>query len=284
MKALFISSFFVHLVFMNVTLGGALLAVWYRTSERAGSLEHELARRLSRLLPATMAATLITGLVPWLTLQDYQDDLGYTSYVLGGLPWFSITLLLLAAYYGLYAFQDRKSAGWAIASALALGAVAMLFARYHAEPTPSLLEQVTYPAVGLAGALLPRFAHFLAGALAVACGFVVLLGVLERNDPSPFSQFAIVSGARGYILFTLIQYLVGLSYLFALPLPTIAHFLGGNWMGTALLGTALAVSLTSLLYMHRAATVVENRVPPALKGLGGLAVTVLLMILIRDRL
>ena len=283
MKTLFISSFFVHLVLMNVTLGGALLAVWYRASDRAGSLGHGLARRLARFLPATIAATLITGLVPWLALQDYQDELGYTSYVLGGLPWFSITLLLLAAYYGLYAFQDRASAGWALASALALGAILMLFTRYHAEPTPSLLEQVTYPAVGLAGALLPRFAHFLVGALAVACGFVVLLGVLERNDSSPFSQFAIVGGAQGYILFTLIQYLVGLSYLFALPLSTITHFLGGNWVGTALLGTALAVSLTSLLYMHRAATV-EDRVPPAWKGLGGLAATVLLMILIRDRL
>jgi hypothetical protein len=283
MKALFIASFFVHLVFMNVTLGGALLAVWYRASNRAGSMEHELARHLSRFLPATLAGTLITGLVPWLALQDYQDNLGYTSYVLGGLPWFSITLLLLAAYYGLYAFQDRKSAGWALAGALSLGAVVMLFTRYHAEPTPSLVEQVTYPPSSLVGALLPRFAHFLVGALAVACGFAVLLGVLERRERSPFSQFAIVSGARGYILFTLIQYLVGLSYLFALPLQTITRFLGGDWVGTALLGTAIAVSLISLLYMHRAATA-EDRVAPALKGLGGLAATVLLMILIRDRL
>ena len=110
-KTLFILSFFVHLVFMNLTLGGSLLAVWYRASGRDGSLGHELAERLARFLPVTMAATLITGLVPWLALQNFHSELGYTSYVLEGLPWISITLLLLAAYYGLYAFQDRKSAG-----------------------------------------------------------------------------------------------------------------------------------------------------------------------------
>jgi hypothetical protein len=283
MKALFIASFLVHLLFMNVTLGGALLAVWYRASDREGSMAHQLARRLARFLPITMAATLITGLVPWLTLQNVHSQAGYTSYVLGGMPWVSITLLLLAAYYGLHAFQDRKSAGWALASALGLGAVLLLFTRYHAEPTPSIVEQVAYPGLGLAGVLLPRFAHFLVGALAVACGFVVLLGVLERTESSPLPEFAIVSGARGYILFTLIQYLVGASYLFALPLSTITDFLGGDWLRTSLLAAALVVSLLSLLYMHRAATV-EDRVSPAWKGLAGLATTVLLMILIRDQL
>lgn len=283
MKALFLASFFVHLVFMNVTLGGALLAVWYRTSDREGSLGHELARRLARILPVALAATVITGLVPWIALQSYQSQQGYTSYVLGGLPWITITLFLLAAYYGLYAFQDRKGAGWALAGALGLGAIALLFTRYHAEPTPAPFDPTSYPALGFGGETVSRFAHFLVGSLAVACGFVVTLGVVERDAASPFSRFAIVSGARGYILFTLIQYLVGASYLFALPLPTITHFLGDNAVGTALLASAIVVSLISLLYMQQAATV-ENRAPAAMKGLGCMAATILLMILVRDQL
>jgi len=283
MKTLFVLSFFLHLLFMNLTLGGSLLAVWYRARGREASLRREIAERLARFLPFAMFATLISGLVPWLALQNLHNQLGYTSYVLGGLPWISITLLLLAAYYGLYAFEDRKGAGWALASALGIGGVLLLFTRYLAEPTPSLLEQATYPALGVASTLLPRFTHFLVGALAVACGFVVFLGLLERANPSPFSRFAIVSGARGYILFTLLQYLVGAWYFLALPAAMIARFLGGNWISTALLGTALAVSLASIFFMHRA-TKVENRIPPAVTGMGGLLVTLLLMILVRDRL
>src|SRR5262245_50672909 len=102
LKLLLVVTFALHLVPMNLALGGGMVAVWssLRARGRAGADAAEadshraLAAGLAKLLPVATAFTITLGIAPLLFLQVLYGQLFYTSSVLMAWSWLAVIVLL----------------------------------------------------------------------------------------------------------------------------------------------------------------------------------------------
>ena len=95
--------------------------------------------------------------------------------------------------------------------------------------------------------LLPRYLHFVLGALAVSGLGLVVLGLRKREDGlSP------VADRTGILLFTgatMLNFGVGFWFLAKLPGPVRLAFVGGNGFATALLGLGMLLPLAAVAHL-----------------------------------
>ena len=128
-----VTTFLLHLVAMNLLLGGALLLVGLRFGRRGadGSHRDALARTLEKAGPVVAAATVTLGVAPLLFLQVLHGRVFFTSAIVMGWLWLAIVPLAMLAYCGAYALalspEGRAPRRWVSAAvAVLLLAVAFL--------------------------------------------------------------------------------------------------------------------------------------------------------------
>ncbi|MBF0530831.1 MAG: hypothetical protein HQK55_16500, partial [Deltaproteobacteria bacterium] len=97
-------TFTLHILFMNVVLGGVILSFW---ENRRKLPDRDLGPDLSRRLPVIMALTVNLGVAPLLFVQVLYGNFIYVSSVLGAVYWLSVVVLIIIAYYGLYIYRYR---------------------------------------------------------------------------------------------------------------------------------------------------------------------------------
>jgi hypothetical protein len=111
LEFLLVFTFILHVLVMNVALGGGLISGWAtwraRRSGRRGSSVQEaryraMAGGLAKLLPVSTAFAITTGVAPLLFVQVLYGQLFYCSSVLMAWPWLAVVALLLVGYYGYY--------------------------------------------------------------------------------------------------------------------------------------------------------------------------------------
>jgi hypothetical protein len=111
LEFLLVFTFILHVLVMNVVLGGGLVSGWAtwraRRSGRRGSSALEaryraMAGALAKLLPVSTAFAITTGVAPLLFVQVLYGQLFYSSSVLMAWVWFAVVPLLLVGYYGYY--------------------------------------------------------------------------------------------------------------------------------------------------------------------------------------
>jgi len=111
LEFLLVFTFILHVLVMNVALGGGLMSGWAtwraRRSGRRGSSAQEaryraMAGGLAKLLPVSTAFAITTGVAPLLFVQVLYGQLFYSSSVLMAWPWLAVVALLLVGYYGYY--------------------------------------------------------------------------------------------------------------------------------------------------------------------------------------
>ncbi len=96
-----------HLVAMNVTLGGSVLALFCRRSGNPHA--QTFARWFAKALPVAVATTVTLGVAPLLFVQVLYGRLFFTSSILLGGYWLALVPLLIVAYYGAYRLAFRAS-------------------------------------------------------------------------------------------------------------------------------------------------------------------------------
>jgi hypothetical protein len=120
LEFLLVFTFILHVLVMNVALGGGLMSGWAtwraRRCERRGSDEQAgryraMAGGLAKLLPVSTAFAITTGVAPLLFIQVLYGQLFYTSSVLMAWPWLAVVLLLLIGYYGYYGLAFALGGG-----------------------------------------------------------------------------------------------------------------------------------------------------------------------------
>ena len=297
-KGLLLLTFLLHLIPMNLILGGGLLTAvshfrWRRGGATAAHHRH-LASVAARALPAAVAFTITLGVAPLLFVQVLYGQLYFTSSVLMAWPWLAVVALLLLGYYGAYWHSLRfrelgPSAAWvALGVSLTFLTIAFLFVN-----NLSLLQN---PAVWRAlyledsrgthlyalrdAAVIPRFLHFLLASLAVSGLVVAGLGLAQRGRDAEFAAWAGRYGVRWFAGATAAQALVGPWFLLAQPGRVRAAFLGASAPDAALLGVAILFALVALAILGGG----EGLVPPGFAaGVGAVGVTVILMVVIRQR-
>lgn len=118
--------FTLHMVPMSLWYAGLPLALWLRTRKNPNG--QRFGTRLLQQMPVIVALGINFGVVPLLFIQLAYYKVFYPATILMAWFWFSIIVLLIPAYYGVYAYawglqngsngmaRWRKLAGWCAAA------------------------------------------------------------------------------------------------------------------------------------------------------------------------
>ncbi len=273
LKLLLVFTFILHLLPMNLILGGGFVAGWaaWRGRRGVGSSPlpalmrwRALAGDLARLLPVSTAFAITFGVAPLLFLQVLYGQLFYTSSVLMAWSWLAVIGLLLVGYYAYYGFSfghgeaEGRAAAWAIVGASCLSLVALVFTNNMTLMLRAEAFAALYAAderglhLNLADPVLwPRFLHFLIASFALTGLVVAARGRQRARADAETGTWMQALGLRFFVGATLLQMASGLWFLFALPETVKRLFLGGSPVDTTLLWAAVAFAVLSLVTVKR---------------------------------
>lgn len=293
LQALLVFTFVLHVIVMNVALGGGVtiaFAGWRaRLARSADAAERHrvLASSLARLLPVSMAFAITTGVAPLLFLQVLYGQLFYSSSVLMAWWWLLVVPLLLVAYYGYYGVSHlvrqsgdipRLAVRLAVASAVLMVVIAFIFTNNMTLMLRPDRFGAMYGASDLGLHLdtgdrwiWPRLLHILVGAMAVTGLTIGLVGRWRQRRDLPHGEWMAVAGTRLFIGATLVQFAVGAWQFLWLPPMVEKIFLQGG-PETMVLASGIAFAVIAMISAPQ--SVVASAV--------ALAVTIADMAVVRD--
>ena len=290
-------TFLLHLVAMNLVLGGSLLALHWRFSHRVEGMRPRAALLafFGKALPVAVAAAVTLGVAPLLFLQVLYGRLFFTSSILMAWLWLAIVPLVILAYYGAYLLAFRGEAlggrGRAVAAVVTILFAAVAFLQVS-NATRSIrpdtfLEAFRASARGLTLNLgdptfWPRYLHVLLGAVAVAALGAAAYGAVRRSRDRELGDWAIRRGTTVYGVATAANVFVGMLFLLALPRSVLVRLAGADTRAMALLalGILLAIATAGLALL---ALGVKDAVRVTWAQVGLLAATLVVMVLLRDQ-
>lgn len=259
LEFLLVFTFVLHLLAMNFLLGGVVILTVSGFLGRRDSRHHELTRRVSDALPAVTAFTITLGVAPLLFLQLVYGQLFYTSSVLMAWYWLAVVFLVLLGYYGVYWHQlQHKELGprapWVmLVVAIVFMHVAFIFTQ---NVTTMLHPQEFYRLFlnGQVGTILgsvsllnvARLAHFLVAAVALAGLGIALLCNRWRTESPQLADWGKRYGVTWFMGGTLVQLVVGLWFLFGLPVE-IRQALVSDKLAVGLLVLGILLALVAVL-------------------------------------
>ena len=295
--ALLLLTFALHLLAMNLLLGGAIIGALTRRPEGPDGTHVALfLGRLRRALPVVVAATVTFGVAPLLFLQTLYGRLFFASSVAMAWFWLLVIPILILAYYGTYVLSyrgERLRGGTARALlagvALLLLAISFIYVNNMSLVLrPDTVRQL-YEQSGAGFQLnvadptfVPRWLHFVLSALAVAGVGIVALGLAARRKEPAFGVWAIRRGANWCAAATALNLIPGFWWLLALPRPTLLEFMSHNPVATVVIFLGVTAGLVTMILAVIAARATEP-VKPAVATLASLLVTVVCMLVTRDQ-
>ena len=259
LEALLVGSFAVHILAVDVAVGGTVIAlVHYARGRRSGDRRHtELALGLSKTLPTAIALLINLGIPPLLFLQVLYGQAFYTSSVLLAVPWLLVVPALAVGYLAIYRLSESMAKDSPFALVLGVGGALLLLSIGFmlTNNVTLMLRPESWEAVYRASphgfglnlsepTLLPRYAHMLLGMLAGAGAYLAVLSTLRAP---PFdAAFARRTGLRWFVGATLLQLVVGPLFLFSQPPEIRGRFLGGSPVLSGVLWGAVLFALLAV--------------------------------------
>ena len=229
---LLVLTFTLHILAVNLVLGGTLVLLWGRLF--GGPYGLRLSRSLSRALPITLSWVIVLGVAPLLFIQVLYDPFWYFSNVISA--WWALAFLALIAlsfsllylYYLRGGYEGAGNPLWPLVALLSLLFVAVIIhalslQALHPEKWPEWAVKggTEYQSGGKLFALsLPRLLHFLFASLAATGVFLLFYAryFRPRADYDPdYLSWAARTGARLALIFSLLQAAVGIWWLLSLP-------------------------------------------------------------------
>lgn len=252
-EAFLLLTFTAHLLFMNVILGGSIIALVSNGRRRSPTPS------LSRTLPTTLALTVNLGVPPLLFLSVLYGGYLYVASILSAVYWLGLVALAMAAYYLLYIFSYGLKKGVSRTPALALAAALLVCVSFIMSNIMSLLQRpeawtayFTTPG----GAILnlgdptffPRWLHFVTASLAVGGLFIALKNApaAARQEAGPKARKAL--GLAWFNRATMVQIALGVWFLLALPTDVMLLFMGKSGLHTAVFLAGLAAVAAALSF------------------------------------
>ena len=291
-------TFLLHLVAMNLVLGGSLLALHWRFSRRkeGASERAALLAFFAKALPVAVAATVTLGVAPLLFVQVLYGRLFFTSSILMAWFWLAVVPLVVLAYSGAYLLalraEDTGSRARAVASLVALlfGAVAFLQAQNatRALRADTFLEAYRADRHGLTlnlgdPTIWPRYLHLVLGAVAVAALGTAVYGALRRAEDPPLAAWAIRRGTTVFAAATAANAFVGMLFLLSQPRPVLIRLVGGDTRAMTLLALGILLGMAAA-GLSLVALGARNAARATWGQVGLLAPTLVVMVLLRDQL
>lgn len=292
-KILLVLTFILHIVVMNLMFGGAMIALVARFRS-AGENYARLAADIGKKIPTLVAATVTLGVAPLLFSQVIYGQMLYTSSLVMAWPWMLVILLLTLAYYGFYLIAFSKNQKSVVLSWIGLISVFFIFligffytnnfslmlrpekwaAIYHGDTTGWNLNWGD-------STLIPRYLHFFFASLAVGSFLIVLTGLFRWKKEPDYAKFLVTHGGKWFLYTTMVQILIGVWFLLALPRTQMKLFMGGNMLATILFLIALVGAIVALFAMSRGLRKEDPR-PGVKLAIGLTSIVVVAMAIMRD--
>ena len=278
-----VALFTVHILLINIVLGGSLLLAYSRITGRTST--SPVFSAIARKIPVGFALGINMGVAPLLFLQVTHGHLFYTSSILMAMFWIIIIPLLIIAYYAAYIHARSSTAGLATAGIVVSSAILLYIGFIFVNNILMMMQPGTWAAYfgNRNGTLLmlsdptliPRYLHFLLASIAVAGLASSTIWTVRSKHGVAESEGSIRNGLRIFGYATIIQAAIGLWFLFALEREIMLQFMGGNLPATIIFGigflSALGAIATSFAGNYRATMSMA-------------AITMLAMIITRDQL
>lgn len=261
-QILMVLTFAVHIMFVNFTLGLSFLSAYGFV--RGNGYWGTLSRSLAKATTPNASLAILFGIAPLLFVQVVYDPFWYASNMLSA-AWALGFIAILMLGYGLtYVFYLKggqgRGAGFAAIGLLSfslflLAGVVMHVLGYQLlQPEKWLQWYVEGYGVDASGTSLhafqlPRFLHFMVPSFAMAGLFLMLYAwyFKDRTDKDREHLERVAgTGARMAFLFTALQAIIGIWWLFSLP-PEFRFFTDPFF----LIAIAMGVSLLFYLYHAR---------------------------------
>ena len=229
-------TFLLHILVINVVLGGSLLMLFARLGNAKLISEGNIFSVLINKIPTSVAIGVNLGVAPLLFLQVIYGHLFYTSSVLMGVYWILVIPLLIIAYYS--AYVHVRSQKLAVVSILITSLILLYIGFMQVNNLTLMTEPAKWTAYfqNRTGTILnlndptfiPRYLHFIAASVAVTGLFVALVWYIKtRKDPEAGTTH-IKKGLRIFGYATIVQIVSGLWFLMAIPPDFMLQFMGRN--------------------------------------------------------
>jgi len=287
MMALLLVTFLLHLLAMNLTVGGTAIALLCTLRRKSDAFAGRLAADLLRVLPVSLAFTITLGVAALLFVQVLYGNLLYASSILIGAFWIAVIPALVLAYYATYysnAHPGRSGALW-LALGLLLGIGFVYVNNFTLMMAPQRwLAMYRESAAGLhlnwsEPTLIPRYLHFMLSAFAIAGLIVFAAGVWTRS--TEYGQWLLTQGSQWFVAPTVLNYVVGMWFLMALPKNVLLDLFTGNLLGAALIGLGLLLPLAAIMHIVLAAKT-EKTLLHARLGVAATLLTLVVMVGLRQ--
>ncbi len=294
-QVLLVFTFFLHLLFMNLTLGGTLLAAFAHLTSggRLDDPRTALARRLVGINTYGISLTITTGVAPLLFVQVLFHQYYYTATILIGLVWLSLLLLLMVGYYAVYVYKfgpstdgRERRGGWIGVSAVMFLLIAMIQVAVnliHSQPAKwaglaespwSILADPTY---------VVRLLHFVLAAVGFSALVCVWWATRQAGRGIDRELNTRIAGyAWRWVVWSIVLEVVdGFVLLFVLPTPVLSGLMQG---GPLSLGLVLAAVLLALGLVVMVVRVSDPTASAGTVGglLGAMVLTIAVMAILRD--
>lgn len=230
-KVALVIAFISHIVFVNLMLGGCLIALH----------THFLARRRSHLLPFVQqliaavtvhkSIAVVLGVGPLLLISIAYTTPFYTSSILIASAWLAVIALVTVAFLMLYIYHFGwislriRHPGWhagagVCATVLLLMVPLIYLTNTNLMLTPAVWKQQPgfFWSLLHVGNVLPRYAHFLLASLAITGFWISLWWGRTQSDLAPEARAMVVRlGIRWALFPSVAQFVAGPVVLFTLP-------------------------------------------------------------------
>ncbi len=254
MMTLLLVTFLLHLLAMNLTVGGTAIAIVCSLRRKKDAFAGQLFDAAIRVLPVSLAFTVTLGVAALLFVQVLYGNFLYTSSILIGVFWIAVIPALIVAYYSLYYSkahpQQTGSLYLALALMLAIGFIYVNNFTLMLAPD-RWLELYRRSTAGMNlnlsdATLLPRYLHFMLSALAIAGLVVFAAGVWNRS--TEYGRWLMAQGSHWCVASTVVNYLVGMWFMMALPRSVLMDLFAGSALAASLVGFGMLLPLAAVMH------------------------------------
>ena len=109
---LLVVSFLLHILFVNLMLGGSLLTLWAEIKGRKDKKYDNLAREIANTITVNKSLAVVLGVAPLLSINTLYTLFFYSANSLTGTLWVSIvplvTIAFLLLYFHKYSWERYK--------------------------------------------------------------------------------------------------------------------------------------------------------------------------------
>jgi hypothetical protein len=274
---LLVLTFFLHALFMNVTLGGTILAAVGQLQSRGRIGDHRsvLAARLMTINTFGISLTITTGVAPLLFVQTLYQQYFYTATILIGWIWLLFLVMLMVGYYAVYLYKFRGTPSGRPGGTVWLGLAAAMFLLIsmvhvavnliHAQPGKwSALADDPWLVLG-DPAYWPRLLHFVLASIGFS-GLVIAWWAVRRaraGEDVELNGKIARFGWRWALWTTVAQVIDGFLLLLVLPQEVLSSLMKGGAATLVPLGLSIVLGLGMLMMLSRVSDPTEK---PGLVG------------------